>query len=113
MTTRNCKTCGKKKGLGWWQSFRLVDESGFGALDHALMAQNLELEVWFCSHGARFQTQLEVLVEPVKNADYVALERRLRAGADVTVAWQKGWKEAKGGEQSNNSRIGLTLRHWK
>lgn len=67
------------------KDFLLVDESGFGALDHALMAENLELEVWFCSHGARFQTQLEVLVEPVKQADYVALERRLRAGADVTV----------------------------
>ena len=65
------------------KDFLLVDDSGFGALDLALVAQNLELEIWFCSHGARFQTQLEVLVDPVKNADYVTLERRLRAGADV------------------------------
>eukprot|EP00434_Breviolum_minutum_P024807 symbB.v1.2.021909.t1/scaffold1920.1/size100294/3 len=69
------------------KDFLLVDEFGYGALDHALLKHNLELEIWFCSHGARFHQsgQLEVLSECVKTSDYVALERRLRAGADVSV----------------------------
>ena len=71
------------------KDFLLVDELGYGALDHALLNHNLELEIWFCSHGARFHQsgQLEVLSECVKTLDYVALERRLRAGADVSVPW--------------------------
>ena len=71
------------------KDFLLVDEFGYGALDHALLNHNLELEIWFCSHGARFHQsgQLEVLSECVKTSDYVALERRLRAGADVSVPW--------------------------
>lgn len=71
------------------KDFLLVDEFGFGALDHALLNHNLELEIWFCSHGARFHQsgRLEVLSECVKTSDYVALERRLRAGADVSVPW--------------------------
>ena len=71
------------------KDFLLVDEFGYGALDHALLKHNLELEIWFCSHGARFHQsgQLEVLSECVKTSDYVALERRLRAGADVSVPW--------------------------
>lgn len=73
------------------KDFLLVDESGYGALDHALMAGDLALEIWLCHHGARFHqsAELEVLVEPVKNADYLTLERRLRAGADVTATQLK------------------------
>ncbi|CAJ1407369.1 unnamed protein product [Effrenium voratum] len=67
--------------------FQLTDESGFGALDHALIKQDLDLEDWFCSRGACFQNaaMLEVLAETVKSCDYAGLERRLRAGADVCV----------------------------
>jgi len=70
------------------EDFEVLDDEGFGALDHAVKGGWCELELWFTHSGARFyglKASPPVLLEPVKAGDVETVRRRVAAGADVMV----------------------------
>jgi ankyrin repeat protein len=76
----------ESRGLAFGpDDFAAADDKGFGVADHVVQRRS-ELEAWVIERGGRLlsaETRAVALLEPAKNGDYMAICRRLKAGADV------------------------------
>jgi ankyrin repeat protein len=76
----------ESRGLAFGpDDFAAADDKGFGVADHVVQ-RGSELEAWVIERGGRLlsaETRAVALLEPAKNGDYMAICRRLKAGADV------------------------------